>query len=178
MAKAQRHSNEKQDGAENARKARKKSGRKTNGPINPSTSEGQPRISYKRNLPVYRTAVKARELASDGGLVPLDVMVWNMRFFANEAETILSGIMEGLAAKRIDNPVVLLDALKQFTGFRMQAQACAVDAAPYMHHRLSSIVIDSDELPSNLVTKVTRRIIPYGATAAGIRAGATDASMV
>jgi hypothetical protein len=99
-------------------------------------------------------------------------MVGNMRFYAEKAEDILMGIIEGLRARNIQDPVVLLNAMEQLNGCRKRAQDCAVDAAPYLHHRLASIEIKSDEEDSNLIHTVTRRIID------GTRTGAVNAEVV
>jgi hypothetical protein len=99
-------------------------------------------------------------------------MVGNMRFYAEKAEDILVGIIEGLRARNIQDPVVLLGAMEQLNSCRKRAQDCAVDAAPYLHHRLASIEIKSDEEDSNLIHTVTRRIID------GTRTGAVNAEVV
>lgn len=172
----ERYSAKKQASVANARKARQdraKAGKQKPKEVRDHSSEGKERITYKKQLPAYRTATKARELASDGGLVPLDVMVGNMRFYVGEAQSLWADICKKIADAKLEDPLPLMEAMNNFTKCRQLAQQCAVDAAPYMHHRLASVTIKDDGEDEKTITMVTRRIIPDGA-----RAGVVDAEVV
>lgn len=77
-----------------------------------------------------------RRKAAEGGLMPLDVMLGNMRFFHAEAAALLA------KASGIENPgPEAIDTLKALFATRQQAQECAKDAAPYLHAKLQSTVL-------------------------------------
>lgn len=83
--------------------------------------------------------------ARERGVTPLEVMLQNMDFWNDQAE----GMIKQLKDLAVD--VTDVECLKELFGliakisdFRMKAQSCAVDAAPYMHPRLASVTVQGD----------------------------------
>lgn len=125
--------------------------------------EGQvlPPAKRKAGRPLGSATRVTREMAdrlsSDGGLVPLEAMVGNMRYFANEAVGLAQLVKqfadelrkEKLTKKQKTALQRALDLKKLFSmlaaveGATMRAQECARDAAPYMHPRLGHLSVDS-----------------------------------
>lgn len=79
--------------------------------------------------------------AIEDGVVPLEVMLDNMRFYHEKAVVLQTAIVKDIGKKP---PMELLEALKELGSFRDSAQKCAVDAAPYVHPRLSSTTVDAN----------------------------------
>lgn len=91
----------------------------------------------------------ANRLAEDGDVMPLEVMVENMRWFKRQAEAkwreadsidpsvheVVEDQQEAEAKKRM----LLNESLER----RLQAQQCATEAAPYTHSRLQAIAVGS-----------------------------------
>lgn len=73
------------------------------------------------------------------GVHPLHVMLENMRFYYEKAVVLQTAILKDIGKKP---PLELLEALKELGSFRNLAQSCAVDAAPYVHPRLSATSAD------------------------------------
>src|SRR5437016_3860909 len=73
------------------------------------------------------------------GVTPIEVMLENMRFYHSESDKLLATIIAGVENGK--SPASLVEALSKLMWFRAEAQKCAVDAAPYLHPRLSSIAV-------------------------------------
>ncbi len=95
------------------------------------------------------TRAKANEICSTGKS-PLDVMMRNMWFWDEHAQTLEQRIRVAMddLAKPEDNAeesaaklAAAKDLLKNFLSARQNAQSCAVDAAPYVHPRLQAITL-------------------------------------
>lgn len=89
----------------------------------------------KRTAALRAIADKAIET----GITPLEVMLTNMRFYVAEIEKLLASFHNGKTS-----PAELPRILKTLVEFRDKAQACAVDAAPYVHPKLASHTISGD----------------------------------
>ena len=98
----------------------------------------------KKTVALRETATKKiAELAP--GELPLDVMVENMLFWQRTSKLLAEKIMElGKTLQDGDERTEFLKLLQKFLHAREQAQACAVDAAPYYHAKLASISIKGD----------------------------------
>lgn len=84
--------------------------------------------------------------AKADGIMPLDVMLDNMRFaFAQASE---------LIANMVGDEKPSPDDFKQLVRLRAMAQSFASDAAPYLHPKLSSVEHKGD--PDNPLETVTR----------------------
>lgn len=101
------------------------------------------------------TRMKANELAATGNS-PLDVMINNMIFWFDHAKATTEQVNSFIADMRTkkeeageipDEEMLkrLEKLLKDMLYAREQAQACAVDAAPYCHPRLASITLTPKE---------------------------------
>lgn len=87
------------------------------------------------------------------GVLPLEVMLRNMRWFHEKAEDLLLKILEAQKEKQLGKDHII--ALAKVYGYREQAQKCAVDAAPFIHSRLSSVTVTGEvtqrhELPNGI----------------------------
>lgn len=83
---------------------------------------------------------------SEDGTSPLGVMLANLTFYHNSAVALTEKLMlvaDLLTPEKIaeggEDMLELMKLIKKVTEFRMQAQTCAVDAAPYVHPKLASI---------------------------------------
>jgi hypothetical protein len=95
--------------------------------------------------------------AAETGILPLDVMLDNMRHFhkvALEAEAVLEWLtaedFTGVKLDPADQFKVLLAEVKKAAGLRQMAQECARDAAAYLHPRLTAVApqrADDDFVP-------------------------------
>ncbi len=87
------------------------------------------------------------EGALKAGKTPLDIMLKNMRFYDNKAEAMMRTLETKIADMKTP-PMELLELLKEMSGYRMNAQKCAVDAAGFVHPKLSSIVhkVDNNKI--------------------------------
>lgn len=96
-------------------------------------------------------AKRTRQIAEEAaatGKAPLEVMLGNMRHFDNLAQSAEAAIAELSQDKVAAMPPeeqfkYLLAEVKKAAGLREQAQACARDAAPYMHAKLPTAVTHS-----------------------------------
>lgn len=96
----------------------------------PSGAEG------KRNRALRELSDK---LVAEGAS-PLEVMLTNMRFYHEQAESLLVRILTGIADRRASK-VKVLQMLKDLGHFRDKAQACASDAARFVHPQLSAVAV-------------------------------------
>lgn len=86
-----------------------------------------------------------KQLAADafnGGVMPLEVMLDNMRYYHGQAQETLIRIVAGIGK---DDATELLEEFKLNLSYRMKAQECAVDVAPYLHSKLSNVTVKGDE---------------------------------
>lgn len=75
-------------------------------------------------------------------------MLGNMRYYHDRAESVelnLELVAQSITPEKLksgDAKVLeLLRLVKEVGDFRMQAQTCAVDAAPYVHPRLAALAV-------------------------------------
>jgi hypothetical protein len=111
-------------------------------------ARGGRRVGAGRKAGAVTTRTRAiADQAAKEGKTPLEVMLENMRHFAQVAAD-AEAVLEGLTAAEItggaemseqDQFNFLLAKVKQAAGLRELAQDCARDAAPFMHPRLSPI---------------------------------------
>ena len=111
-----------------------------------------------------RTRLRAHELGHTHE-TPLDVMVDNMLFWhrhVGELSTQLRSTIINIEDK--DEQKEAFKLLGELLASRANAQACAVDAAPYMHAKYHSIEFQADDNTLD----VTASEIPADPTAAAI----------
>jgi len=72
------------------------------------------------------------------GKTPLDVMLKNMRYYDDKAEAAMKWVETKLTNPK-SQPKEVLALLHELSEYRMQAQKCACEAAPYVHPKLASI---------------------------------------
>jgi hypothetical protein len=91
---------------------------------------------------------KARKILADCHLTPMQVMAINMHFYHQEAELLDSDFYRLLEKGA---PVKELQAIhRKSRQSRQDAQACAVDLAPYMHAKLSMVKIGGTRDPKEM----------------------------
>jgi len=128
------------------------------------------RTNADHNPTHKRSKATANRIAEAGALTPLDVMLDNMAFFHGAALKLTEHLVnklndEGEMTDQVkdvleelhisDDPANLFVAAMRF---RKSAQACAVDAAPYLHPKLASVTHTGDrEKP--IVVQVRRVIV-------------------
>lgn len=101
---------------------------------------GRPKGSLsKRTLAMLHVADKALK----EGVMPIEVMLDNMRYFHGEAQSLLTKVLAGIDEDEAAEE--LIEAIKALGSFRMKAQECAVDVAPYLHPKLSNVTVKGDE---------------------------------
>jgi len=95
-----------------------------------------------------RTA--ADRYVEEGGLLPIDVMGENMRFFFVEgtkfAKQLLS-MLDEARAQGVITPAHIAEVTRLLNAIhraRVVSQQCAVDMAPYLHARLASITVKNE----------------------------------
>ncbi len=71
-------------------------------------------------------------------------MLRNMRFYDEKAESAMKWVQDRMTANDVKAPDVLA-LLKEMSEYRMQAQKCAVDAAPFVHPRLANTTYKLDD---------------------------------
>lgn len=78
------------------------------------------------------------------GVHPLEVMLDNMRFYHERADVLQTAVLAKVAKVSLKSKeaMELLEEFKELGAARMKAQSCAVDAAPYVHPRLSATSAD------------------------------------
>lgn len=131
--------------------------------------------------PVRKSHRELVERLCMDGVLPLEVMVGNMRFAHGQAHMILNKLITRLnenAPLNDEEKVVAVDDYRESLRWREAAQACARDAAPYLHPRLATIEIKDDNVKT--ITMVRRVIIDAGADAGDDfgHAGAEEARTV
>lgn len=104
---------------------------------------GRPKGALNRKTKLIRAAAMG---ALRPGKTPLDIMLKNMRFYDEKAEAMMT-VLEEKLANRKTLPEDLLKLLSEMSGYRMSAQKCAVEAAPYVHPKLASIEHKVDNTP-------------------------------
>lgn len=101
---------------------------------------GRPKGSFGRKMQVIRAAANN---ALRPGKSPLDIMIKNMLHYDEAADKLMHEIVHALhfSKKKVD-PMELLDKLAKLGGLRMDAQKCAVDAAPFVHSKLATMQLN------------------------------------
>lgn len=92
---------------------------------------------------------KLREIAAqalEAGVTPLEVMLENMRFYHQKADVLQTAVLAKVAKVSLKSKeaLELLEEFKELGENRMKAQSCAVDAAPYVHPRLSATQVSGE----------------------------------
>lgn len=86
------------------------------------------------------------------GILPIQVMLENMRWYHEKAHDLLADILAAQEKKQLSEDHII--ALAKVYDYRNNAQKCAADAAPFVHPKLSSVAVTSE---------VTKRIeLPEG----------------
>lgn len=103
---------------------------------------GGKRLGAGRKVNALTTRTReTAEKAIEQGVTPLDVMLHNMRFAHQGVDAvlkaILAGDLEGMVAAEGED--VRLGALRQALALSAFSQACARDAAPFIHPRLAAV---------------------------------------
>lgn len=108
--------------------------------------------------------------AMDQGVSPIEVMLANMRYYHERAESFdhnLTELAEQMTPERIKaggaETIQLLQLVAKVGEFRMKAQECAVDAAPYVHPRLAALAMkvstgDSKKAPAEITQQMTAKV--------------------
>lgn len=99
---------------------------------------GRPKGSLGQRTKALR-AIADEAIAA--GITPIEVMLDNMRFYHEKADVLLTAVVAGVRDGK-KKPIELLELMKELGSFRDKAQSCAVDAAPYVHPRLSASQAD------------------------------------
>jgi hypothetical protein len=106
------------------------------------TGRGGARPGAGRKVGSVGDRVKMIRAVAEGALkpgkTPLDVMLKNMRYYDEKAEAAMRWIEQKLGNPK-SQPKEVLALLKELSEYRMQAQKCACEAAPYVHPKLASI---------------------------------------
>lgn len=118
----------------------------------PKKGKGGARVNAGRK-PGSKTKKRAASAvaASEAGIEPITVMLGNMRFYHARAESFtqkLEEMSEKLTPEQLAaGGEKLMEALKliqKIGDWRMKAQNCAADAAPYVHPRLTAVAVKLD----------------------------------
>jgi hypothetical protein len=135
----------------------------------PRPNSGRPRENQ------FRDAGIIRRLMRDGEATPAEVMITNMRYYWLRAEKLtdkLGELADLLTAEKIKSkdPEVLemLKLMDKISTLRDQAQACAVDAAPYCHPKLAALQIKTEDSgdSSKPMVNITPQLSPREAVEA------------
>jgi hypothetical protein len=87
------------------------------------------------------------------GKTPLDIMLKNMRFYDEKAQAMMTILETKIAAgNKKFVPTEVLALLQEMSQYRMNAQKCATDAAPFIHPKLTSIAF-KDETANTMKAK-------------------------
>lgn len=118
----------------------------------------------------YGTVLEALERPEMEGLTPITVMLDNMKYYhdrANDFDAKLSEVAEIMTPQQIaaggEEVIELLKLVAKIGEFRMKAQECAVDAAPYVHPRLAAMAVkvstgDSKKPPPEITKQMTPQL--------------------
>lgn len=108
----------------------------------PQEGAGRPKGSVGQRTKAIRAIA---DKAIQEGVHPLEVMLDNMRFYHQKADVLQVAILDKVTAKGVlkgEDAMKMLEEFKELGEFRMKAQSCAVDAAPYVHPKLSATSAD------------------------------------
>lgn len=103
--------------------------------------------------------VRTRKIADEAaqrGMMPLEVMLDNMRFHYTEATEFMQRLIDRASEAGPIEPKELKGLLSYLEGVRSKAQDCARDAAPYLHPRLANVQVQA-EVTATIQT-ITRKI--------------------
>lgn len=81
------------------------------------------------------------------GVTPLEVLLDNMRFYHDKAVVLQTAIVQKVSTKGVlknADAMELLNEFKELGEFRKLSGGFAVDAAPYVHARLSSTTVSGE----------------------------------
>lgn len=123
---------------------------------------------------VGSVTVRMRETAEKAlkeGLTPLEVMLNNMRFYAEGADRAMQKVLEGISAAEIakdhpeakvhqgDIPLTTVDAFRVVLNLRQLAGEAAKDAAAYCHARIAPA--DSKSKDDEEFVPLAQRLAEY-----------------
>lgn len=124
-----------------------------------------------QSLEVVRKRRFAVDLMEQHDLSPIEVMMGNMVFWHRQADKLTEKLMEFMQRANPEDPDTINqfnELVKRMLSCRSEAQACAVDAAPYCHPRLAAVAISTD--PDSPVSQaITSKIPPKEAADAYAR---------
>ena len=110
---------------------------------NPGRGGPQPGAGRPKGAATVKTRIVANHIAKSGEPLPLEVMIDNMLFWHQEAkkfeQQLMSVLSRNLDQATAETAKEVATALNQVIACRDKSQACAVDAAPYIHAKLASI---------------------------------------
>lgn len=84
---------------------------------------------------------KTQELvakALEEGVLPIDVMLGNMRWAWENSSNLLAGLSKAVTEKDKDG-VAIFDMYREMLKMKQMAEECAKDAAPFVHNRLAAV---------------------------------------
>jgi hypothetical protein len=108
------------------------------------------------------TRGKTEMLVQQCRLTPLEVMLANMRFFYEEA-ALLAGDVAQLLEDRDAEPTLISEVYQKFLSSKMDAQRCAVDAAPWFHRRRVAVqikVFEPEQMDNDDLARVIAAFVP------------------
>lgn len=107
----------------------------------PQEGAGRPKGSVGQRTKALR---EIADRAIQEGVHPLEVMLDNMRFYHERMAVLQTAVVAKVSKVSLKSKeaMELLNEFKELGEARMKAQACAVDAAPYVHPRLSAVAAD------------------------------------
>lgn len=138
-------------------------------PVVKKNGGARPGAGRKPGSKTSKTKLLA-EAALAEGVTPIDVMLKNMRYYDERAEDFDKKLSEvavlmtpQVIAAGGEKVMDLLRLVQKIGEFRMKAQACAVDAAPYAHPRLAAMAIkvtsgDSKKPPAEITRAMTPQL--------------------
>lgn len=96
----------------------------------------------------YGTVLEAMSRPEMEGLTPIIVMTDNMKYYHDRAADFdkkLAEVADSMTVEQIaqggEKVMTVLKLISKIGEFRLKAQECAVDAAPYVHPRLAAMAI-------------------------------------
>lgn len=92
------------------------------------------------------TATIRERWVIEGNRTPLEVMLRNMQYYDTQASELMAKTGAWTNKPKDDaERKARLSLLKSLSGARINAQACAVDAAPYMHQKIATLTLGNGD---------------------------------
>lgn len=98
-------------------------------------------------------------------------MLQNMNYYHNAGQSVMEKmekllpVLQERAGKDVEMVQEFMKMLQLASSFRERAQDCAVDAAPYLHAKLSAVAISTDT-EGAVIKAITESMAPKDAAAA------------